>query len=428
MELNQNDRRGEYARPYDDSGETTGRIFISRKKVFCFIIIVVILAIISAVIGTVVSMKKFSMAESKTMPLTNRTRKTAGDERNSGHKVWDEPRLPKNVIPLHYWITQRINMSADTFYGQVRVKLLVNSDTVIVMLHNDPKRMKYMLIQLRTSRGGRIKLDSVKQHNEYLVIMTGETLRRRNTYLLSIKYNAPFVSYPKQGLYKAYNKKIYDHKRRRWVNQKSMAVTLFFPVAARKSFPCFDEPNMKATFTLTLMYSKGYRALSNMPLTKRYETKSLSVSTFKTSLKMPTYLLNYVISDYTSSETTTVNKTKIGVWSPSTTSKSRRLALAIANVTLPYYEALFGVEYALPKLDMVTVPEYKYGAMEHWGLINYIQDALLFSEKRPNAGLMKRQAIALLISHEIVHQWFGNLVTLKWWNDVLIQEGKIVSL
>ena len=427
MELNRNDRRGDYTLPHDRRDEQArDKIFLSKRKVICFAVTFVVLLILSAVIGTIISMNSSSSTiKSEPNVVSNRSRKTAGGDETNGHlaQPWNEPRLPRDIIPKQYWIMQRINMSSSIYHGQVKIGVSAEVDTQIVMLHTDPRRMKYTFIQLRAAKGRRLKLESVHERNEYLVIVTEEALRKGNSYILTINYNAPFTTYPARGLYKVYNQKVYDFENRKWIEQKNMAVTMFFPVHARKSFPCFDEPDMKASFSLLLRYDRGYRALSNMPLRQRHVTESQVVDSFKTSLKMPTYLLNYVIFDYTPNETTTVNNTIVRVWSPPRTSKSRALGLQVANVTLPYYESLFGMGYSLPKLDMVTVPQYKYGAMEYWGLISYQERRLLFRERRPNSQLMEKQSITLLVAHELVHQWFGNLVTLKWWDDVIIHEG-----
>ena len=429
MELNRNDRRGDYTLPSDDSNEVRSeKIFISKRKLICFAITFVVLMILSAVIGTVVSLNKDSpTVETESIRVTNRSRKTAGGNENTGHQPWNRHRLPRNIIPLQYWITQRINISDTVFHGQVRVKVFVKSDTDTVMLHTDPKRIQYTSIRLQSNRRKQIKFKSAHHYNEYLVIVVEKTLQKGHSYILTIKYNTPFETYPQKGLYKVYNRKVYDFESKKWKAPKSMAVTLFFPVAARKSFPCFDEPDMKALFTLTLMYNRGYQALSNMQLRRRTVTPTMFIDSFDTSPKMSTYLLNYVISDYTSNETTTVNGTRVQVWSPPKTPKSRQFALAASNVILPYYESLFGIKYPLPKLDMITVPEFKYGAMEHWGLITYAQSRLLIAGNRPSAFLMKKQSITFIIAHEIVHQWVGNLVTLKWWNDVIIHEGTFLT-
>jgi len=426
MELNRNDRRGEYKLPYDDRQEqSSGKIFCSKRKVICLAATFVVLLITSAVLGTVFSLNDNSdNSKAGANHVSNRSRKTAGGDKIDGHQgqPWKKPRLPRDLIPQQYWITQRINMTDSIYHGQVRIKILAMADTQIVMLHADPM-MKYTYIELRSAKTIKLELQSTHYRNKYLVIVVKEALQRGQLYFLAIRYIAPFTTHPRRGQYKAYQRRVYDFKTRKWIQQRSMAVTMFFPVYARKSFPCFDEPDMKARFSLTLMYQPGYTALSNMPLRGRHMTKSLIIDSFEVSFKMPTYLLNYVVFDYTPSKTTTANKTVIKVWSPARTSNSRELALQAANVTLPFYEVLFKIGYPLPKLDMVTAPDYNYAAMEYWGLITYQQKRLLFSETRPSTNLLKRQSIVLLITHELVHQWFGNLVTLKWWDDILIHEG-----
>ena len=427
MELNRNDRRGEYSLPHDDRNQQTSeKIFCSIRKIVYLVITFVVLLILSAVIGTLISLNNGpSTIQTGSNPVSNRSRKTAGGDKIDGHlrKPWTKPRLPRDILPEQYWITQRINMSENIFHGQVRIKVSVKTDTHIVMLHTDPNRIRYTFIQLRSAKGKTLKLESAHHRYYYLVISTKDILQKDKSYVLTIKYTAPLTSYPGRGLYKVHNRKFYDFQKHKWIEQRSMAVTLFFPVYARKSFPCFDEPDMKASFILTLIYNVGYKALSNMPSRQHRVINSMNVDSFKASLKMPTYLLNYVIFDYTSSATATVNGTKVRVWSPPNTSLSRALALKAANTTLPYYELLFGLRYPLSKLDMVTVPEYKYGAMEYWGLINYQQNRMLFRTRRTFSKLMKKLSVTLLVAHELVHQWFGNLVTLKWWDDVIIHEG-----
>lgn len=428
MELNENDRRGEYSTPGDDSRRRAPKdfIFVSKKKAICFIVTVVVLVIVAAVVGTVISSsKKSSDPEVAAHQVTNRSRKTTGDRNNlNKEQPWKSYRLPRDIMPISYDITIKVNMSADHFIGRVKIQIFVKKATQFIVLHAE--QLNYISLGLKDRYGRNVEHLYVKTYGQYLVIKLSDNLRQGDYYVLQIVFKAPFKSYPSRGLYKLQNKPVYHLKTGKWITQKDMAVTLFAPVSARKSFPCFDEPDMKARFALLLMHTPGYTAVSNMPLNAHRVTKRLAYSRFSSSLKMSTYLVNYAIFDYAYTETRTRNGTAVRIWSPKHTSKKRDYALHVAEKTLPFYEGLFRQKYPISKLGMITLPTYGVTAMENWGLINYIADRLLLLVTRPLGDmLLKKQAIAILVSHEIVHQWFGNLVTFKWWDDVFVQEGNI---
>ena len=428
MELNQNDGRGEYRLPCDDHDwKKRDRVFISKKQMVCFVITVVVLVIISAVIGTVVSLKKESaITESEPFHASNRTRKTTGASTHTD-ELWKNYRLPRRILPEHYWLTLRINMSSDIFHGKVAILIRVYENTNTIILHTDPDNMQYSKIQLQTMSKSPVSVISTRSYGEYLIIEAEKQLTSGQSYMLTILFSAPFGSYPTNGLYKLGNEMIYDSEKQEWIEQKDMALTMLFPVHARRNFPCFDEPNMKAKFTLILLYNRGYKSLANMPLQVRRVSSHMNIDKFHTTPKMPTYLLNYVIFDYTWTSATKGDGKKIRLWSPKQKWRRRYLALTVANKTLERFEAFFGMKYPLPKLDMITAPSYTYKAMEHWGLINYIEDDVLFRETAPQEDMIARQSVALLVAHELAHQWIGNTVTIKWWNDLVIQEGNLVN-
>ena len=426
MELNENDRRGGYSTPGDDSRRRApkGFIFVSKKKAICFIVTVVVLVIVSAVVGTVISSSKSSSdPEVAAHQVTNRSRKTTAD-RNSlnEEQKWKNDRLPRDILPISYDITIKVNMSSDHFIGRVKIQMFIKKATQFIILNAE--QMKYVRLGVKDRHQRNVERLYVKNYGQYLVIKLAKKLQQRVYYVLEIIFKAPFKSYPSRGLYKLHNKPAYDLKTGKWMTQKDMAVTLFAPVSARRSFPCFDEPDMKARFALLLMHTPGYMAVSNMPRNAYRVTQQQAYSRFSSSLKMSTYLVNYAIFDYTYTETRTSNGTAVRIWSPKYTSRKRDYALHVAKETLTFYEGLFRLKYPISKLGMITLPSYGFAAMENWGLINYMADRLLLLVTRPRGDmLLKKQAIAILVAHEIVHQWFGNLVTLKWWDDVFVQEG-----
>ena len=412
--------------PGDDSRRRApkGFIFVSKKKAICFIVTVVVLVIVSAIVGTVISHSNNSIdPQVAALQVTNRSRKTTGDRNNlNNDQPWKNYRLPRDIMPINYDLTIKVNMSSDQFIGKVKIQMFVKKTTQFIVLHSE--QLEYVRLSVKDRQRRNVERLYVKSYGQYLVIKLAHNLRQGDYYVLEIVFKAPFKSYPSRGLYKLHNKRAYDLKTGKWITQKDMAVTMFAPVSARRNFPCFDEPDMKARFNLLLMHTRGYTAVSNMPLTAHRETRRQAYSRFSSSLKMSTYLFNYAIFDYTYTETRTRNGTAIRIWSPKHTSKKREYALHVAKETLTFYEGLFRQKYPIPKLGKITLPSYGVTAMENWGLINYVADRLLLLVTRPLGDmLLKKQAIAILVSHEIVHQWFGNLVTLKWWDDVFVQEG-----
>ncbi len=428
MELN--DARGDYSSPDSEPGRSLrNRYYISKKKMAFLVVVFVCLIILSAVIGTVVPNRNKSRdMEGINSPITNRSRKKADETtpKPSENGLWKNFRLPKNLKPLHYDITIRVNMSDSVFHGLVNIRFTVVQATKYVILHVDPNRTRYIRLIIKDMRNRIVeRKQTAKHYKSYLVVEVNQELKRGLWYTISIQYYSDFKNYPRKGLYWLRNRRVFNPATQEYEARKKMAVTFFAPISARRNFPCFDEPELKATFSLMLIYNRGYTSLSNMPLITRRMTNSLVFDRFQTSFLMPTYMLNYVICDYSSTGTTTANGTKLRLWSPRHTFSQRSYALRVANLTLPYYEALFAARYPISKLDMITVPSYPVAAMETWGLINYVQSRLLLQDDGSQSSLsMKKQEIALLVAHEIAHQWFGNLATARWWNDLVIHEGR----
>eukprot|EP00794_Sanderia_malayensis_P006949 gene6949-7729_t len=425
MELN--DPRGAYSSPDADQSKSSIRrshYFVSKKRMIFIVVIFVCLFIVSAVVGTVISHKASPNGKSgSSSAYTNRSRKGTGEPEPKPDGPWKNFRLPKNLKPLHYDLKIRVNMSDALFYGVVRIRFAVVAATSYIILHVDPTRMHYKRLVVTDMSNRPIERKTTMHHASFLFVEMNENLQQGLLYTITINYYSDFKNYPQKGLYWVRNRSLYNPATRRYVTQKKMAVTFFAPISARRNFPCFDEPGFKATFSLMLIYSRGYTSLSNMPLVTSRMTKSLVFDRFKTSLRMPTYMLNYVISDYSSSGTVTKHGTKLRLWSPKYTAKQRSYGLRAANLTLPYYEGLFGVRYPISKLDLITVPTYLVAAMETWGLVNFVERKLLLQGGSDSNLAMRKQKIVLLVAHEIVHQWFGNLATIKWWTDLVIHEG-----
>ncbi len=205
-----------------------------------------------------------------------------------------------------------------------------------------------------------------------------------------------------------------------------IATSKFQPTYARRAFPCFDEPSFKSEFTVTLIRpSERYIALSNMPVERELAnspSKDYTEVTFQRSRPMVTYLACFIVCDFEYEEKLTdLHKTKFRVYATSQQKERMKYALEIGANMTDFYESYFDIQYPLPKQDMIAIPDFVSGAMEHWGLITYRETNLLFDERESSSR--NQQRVASVVSHELAHQWFGNLVTLSWWDDLWLNEG-----
>ena len=204
--------------------------------------------------------------------------------------------------------------------------------------------------------------------------------------------------------------------------EKLMASTQFESVDARRCFPCWDEPSRKATFTCSLRVPTHMTALSNMPeALSRDEGDGTKTVAFMESPKMSTYLLAFVVGEFDHVSALTQNGVLIRAFCPPGKPHLGRFALRCAVAALDEYDRTFEIPYPLPKSDMVAIPEFAAGAMENWGLVTYREVDMLVDEA--GASSRQLQRVAEVVIHELAHQWFGNLVTMAWWDDLWLNEG-----
>ena len=209
-------------------------------------------------------------------------------------------------------------------------------------------------------------------------------------------------------------------------NKKIMASTQFEALDARRAFPCWDEPAIKATFSVTMIIPAHLTALSNMPEVSSVhlpgkDGSMLKKIVFDRSPKMSTYLLAWAVGEFDFVQGVTKGGVTIRVFSPPGRALEGNFSLDVAIRSLDFYDAFFQVPYPLPKLDMICVTEFAMGAMENWGLVTYRETALMIDEAK--ASPQSKQRVAIVVAHELAHQWFGNLVTMSWWDGLWLNEG-----
>ncbi|NXG60280.1 ERAP1 aminopeptidase, partial [Hemiprocne comata] len=286
--------------------------------------------------------------------------------------------------------------------------------TSAVILHS--KGLNISRATIGAGRGLPAREARVLQHRpfEQVALVATEPLWAGHNYTLSIQYLAN-LSLSFHGFYKS-------TYRTREGEHRVLAATHFEPTAARMAFPCFDEPAFKTRFSIKIRREPRHIALSNMPVVKSVSlTPWLVEDHFDTTVKMSTYLVAFIISDFKSISKTTHHGVKVSVYTVPDKISQADYALDAAVKLLDFYEDYFSIPYSLPKLDLAAIPDFQSGAMENWGLTTYRESALLYDPEKSSAS--SKLWITSIIAHELAHQWFGNLVTMEWWNDLWLNEG-----
>ncbi|XP_069697519.1 puromycin-sensitive aminopeptidase isoform X2 [Periplaneta americana] len=323
-------------------------------------------------------------------------------------------RLPKTVIPKHYDLQLKPDLKTFIFEGQETVKIEVKQPTDKIILNSldlNIKSAKYILLN-----GNSIQplSSNISVEDETLTLSFGEIIPVGEGYL-ELHFTGEL------------NDKMKGFYRSKYVSQdgeeRYAGVTQFEATDARRCFPCWDEPAIKATFDITLIVPESKVALSNMPaVSEDIEAETgLRVVKFDTTPIMSTYLVAVVVGEYDYVEDKSHDGVLVRVYTPVGKREQGRFALYVATKVLPYYKDYFQIAYPLPKIDLIAIADFSAGAMENWGLVTYRETCLLVDPE--NTSAVRKQWIALVVGHELAHQWFGNLVTMEWWTHLWLNEG-----
>ncbi|KAI3368051.1 hypothetical protein L3Q82_026874, partial [Scortum barcoo] len=334
---------------------------------------------------------------------------------------WRNFRLPSFVNPVHYDLHLEPDMVDDTYTGTVDIQVEVTEPTRYLWLHiretfvSALPRLK--TLNQKGQREVEVKRCFEYKPQQYVVVEATEELPITGPgelYVLSLDFQG-WLNGSVVGFYRV----IYTENG----VSKKIAATDHEPTDARKSFPCFDEPNKKSTFQISITHDANYQALSNMPPEgNRQQLRNNKVKTsFQPSIPMSTYLVCFAVHQFSYLETTSARGIPLRIYAQPSQLATAEYAANTTKVIFDYFEEYFNMSYSIPKLDKIAIPDFGTGAMENWGLITYRETNLLYDEKQSSS--YNKQRVASVIAHELVHQWFGNIVTMDWWDDLWLNEG-----
>ncbi|KID67876.1 Aminopeptidase 2 [Metarhizium brunneum] len=328
--------------------------------------------------------------------------------------------LPSNVIPRHYHVTLEPDFDKLTFDGTVVIDLDVAQESSSVSLNTlelDVHSSKLSADGQTVDHAPKVSFHEPTQVTKF--DFDGHVLRKGSQAQLEIKFTGQ-LNDKMAGFYRS------TYKRDDG-SEGILACTQMEATDCRRAFPCFDEPALKAKFTVTLIADKNLTCLSNMDVAKEEQVQSTMSGTtkkavhFNTSPLMSTYLVAFIVGELNYVESTKF-RVPVRVYAPPGQDiEHGRFSLDLAVRTLEFYEKVFGIEFPLPKMDQVAIPDFAQGAMENWGLVTYRVVDLLLDEKTSSAATKER--VAEVVQHELAHQWFGNLVTMDWWEGLWLNEG-----
>jgi aminopeptidase N len=323
--------------------------------------------------------------------------------------------LPSDVIPEQYDLTLEPDVERFTFDGLVKITVNVEMATDVVQLHSRDLLIKSAKFTSAETGGESMEASEVSLNiKEYILSIKFEEVLPVGKGELEIVFQGT-LNDQMAGFYRS---KYTDSKG----VQRHLATTQFEAIDARRCFPCWDEPGRKAVFVVTLIYAANLMAVSNMPQSRsEIAADGRRKELFMPTPKMSTYLLAFCVGEFEYISGMTKEGTIARVMACPGNLDKMSYALTCTIKSLEFYNDFFGIPYPLPKVDMIAIPDFSAGAMENWGLVTYREVALLCDEKTVSA--VQKQRICTVVAHELAHQWFGNLVTMAWWDDLWLNEG-----
>lgn len=316
-------------------------------------------------------------------------------------------RLTQTVFPTKYNLIFDVNFENFIFTGKAEILVEIQKPTKVLRLHCEDLQITNVSLE---SNAGSVQTDFHLAEGEMNI--KSHSLLESGTYTLRVVFSGKL------------NDDLSGFYRSRYINTNGqeafLATTQFEAPYARKAFPCFDEPGFKASFIVTLIIPEHMTAISNMPVDSEIVVSGRKTINFLPTPLMSTYLLYMGAGDFDFIEQL-LNGRTIRVYGVNGKSKQGAFALQFTADALDFFEQYTNVAYPLPKLDLLAIPDFAAGAMENWGAITFREVLLYVDESTTSLTVKKR--VAEVIAHELWHQWSGNLVTMKWWDDLWLNEA-----
>ncbi len=315
--------------------------------------------------------------------------------------------LGTNVVPSHYDLLFEPDFEKFTFKGTAYIVISIAQPTKIIKLNS--RELKIERAEVRHSGGSLLAKIAFNLAREELILTFPKLVSGK------VQLHITYCGVHNTGMYGFYRSS-YDQDGKKM----DLLSSQFEAANARAAFPCFDEPAMKATFDVSFIVDRDLCTNSNRPIKKEeiFSKKKKKVSFF-TSPLMSTYLLYLGVGNF-KSISTKHRDIQIRVLTTPEKIKLAHLALDYTKIFLAFFERYFRINYPLPKLDIIAIPDFAAGAMENWGAITFREIALLGNK---DTSVYVKQNIAITVAHELAHQWFGNLVTMQWWDDLWLNES-----
>ena len=324
-------------------------------------------------------------------------------------------KLPKDVVPRHYALRIVPAATYDRFDAEAVIDIEVSRPVPAIVLN--AAELSFKSVNLRASTGDETNLTpSFDSQRETVTLAPATAPIAPGSYRLGIGYSGKIGKHP-QGLYQI----AYKERDRGRLVEKLMLATQMEPVQARRLFPGWDEPVFRASFDIVAVIDAPLTAVSNMPQSKvELRPDGRKEVSFARSVPMSTYLVALFVGEMDLLEDS-VDGIRLGIHTVKGKRERARYAMEATKQVVRYYNGYFGEPYPLLKLDQIALPGGIGGAMENWGAIAYNEGRLLYDPGEDS--LRQQQGVYGIIAHEIAHQWFGNLVTMAWWDNLWLNEG-----
>ena len=317
----------------------------------------------------------------------------------------DAQRLPQTVLPEHYALRLTPDLKAATFRGDETIDVMTSQAMNSITLN--ALEIKFDAVTTMVADKTLTATVTEDPAKEQVTFHFGQTLPAGKL-ALKIRYTG-ILNDKLRGFYLSKTAK------------RNYAVTQFESTDARRAFPSFDEPAFKATYAVTLVVDKGDTAISNTNIVKDEPAAGdKHAITFAVTPKMSTYLVAFLVGDF---ECISGESDGVPIRACATPGQAKygKFALSAAEFVLHYYDTYFRIKYPMPKLDMIALPDFEAGAMENFGAITYRETDLLLDDS--HASVDQEKEVAAVVAHEMAHQWFGDMVTMQWWDNIWLNEG-----